>query len=184
MDKTFVTFNIEIGAEAEFLSFLRKNASEYKMLGAFPVLGVYDIVGKFQGARDEVYRERVLDMKRKNNDIRATLTLGELEDVGFEKEEDATLGKKSFCLINTQIGQENEVVKQLDAIEGVTEVHPVYGVYDIVAKYEAKFSDELESLLNWQIRKIPDIRSTLKLRVVEGGFIVDDKGNIIDYIIS
>jgi len=39
----------------------------------------------------------------------------------------------AFVLINTEIGSESDVLKELKGVEGVDEASAVYGVYDIVA---------------------------------------------------
>jgi len=183
-DKTFVLVNTEIAAEKDVLSFLRKNASEYKMLGAFPVFGVYNIVGKFKGNHKEVYDNSVSDLRRRNKNVRETLTISTAGDSNFEKGEDTNLTRRSFCVINTEIRRESEALKDLDSIKGVTEAHVVYEVYDIVAKAEAKTSGDLKDLVDWKIRRIPAIRSTIELRILDGGFLVDDKGNITEYVVN
>jgi len=44
----------------------------------------------------------------------------------------------AFVLINTEIGAEESVVATLKNIEEVKEAYLAYGVYDIVAKIEAR----------------------------------------------
>ncbi|MEM3807420.1 MAG: Lrp/AsnC ligand binding domain-containing protein, partial [Nitrososphaerota archaeon] len=48
----------------------------------------------------------------------------------------------AFVLINTEIGAEEEVVKQIKKLPAVKEAYLVYGVYDIVAKVEAETMDK------------------------------------------
>jgi len=73
----------------------------------------------------------------------------------------------AFVLINTEIGAENEVLKQLKGIEGVEEAHAVYGVYDIVAKVKAETMDKLKEIVTWNIRRLDKVRSTLTMIVIE-----------------
>ncbi|MCS7095638.1 MAG: Lrp/AsnC ligand binding domain-containing protein [Candidatus Bathyarchaeota archaeon] len=74
---------------------------------------------------------------------------------------------KAFVLINTEIGSETEVVKELRKIEGVEEAYPVYGVYDIVAKVSADTMDKLKEIVTWRIRRLDKVRSTLTMIIIE-----------------
>jgi len=74
---------------------------------------------------------------------------------------------KAFVLINTEIGSESDVVKQLRSVEGVEEAHAVYGVYDIVAKISADSMDKLKEIVTWRIRKLDKVRSTLTMIIIE-----------------
>ncbi len=75
---------------------------------------------------------------------------------------------EAIVLINTDIGAEEEVMNALGTIEGVTEAYIVYGVYDIVAKVKAPTTEALKEIISSKIRKIPNVRSTLTMIVVEG----------------
>jgi len=74
---------------------------------------------------------------------------------------------EAIVLINTDIGAEEEVLNQLMNVEGVREAHIVYGVYDIIAKVEAPTTEKLKEIITSNIRKIPKVRSTLTMIVVE-----------------
>ncbi len=74
---------------------------------------------------------------------------------------------KAFVLINTEIGSESDVVKQLRSVEGVEEAYAVYGVYDIVAKITADSMDKLKEIVTWRIRKLDKVRSTLTMIIIE-----------------
>ncbi len=74
----------------------------------------------------------------------------------------------AIVLINTDIGAEEEVLSELDRIEGVTEAYVVYGVYDIVVKVQAPSMDKLKEIVTTRIRRLPKVRSTLTMIVVEG----------------
>jgi len=73
----------------------------------------------------------------------------------------------AFVLINTEIGAEADVVKELRKIEGVEEAYTVYGVYDIVAKIRANSMDKLKEIVTWHIRRLNKVRSTLTMIVME-----------------
>lgn len=75
---------------------------------------------------------------------------------------------EAIVLINTDIGSEEEVLNMLSNIEGVVEAYIVYGVYDIVVKVRASTTEELKDVISSRIRKIPKVRSTLTMVVIEG----------------
>jgi len=74
---------------------------------------------------------------------------------------------KAFVLINTEIGSEADVLKDLKKVEGIVEAHAVYGVYDIVARVEADTMDKLKEIVTWRVRRLDKVRSTLTMIVVE-----------------
>ncbi|MEM2098440.1 MAG: Lrp/AsnC ligand binding domain-containing protein [Candidatus Bathyarchaeia archaeon] len=73
----------------------------------------------------------------------------------------------AFVLINTEIGSESEVLKDLKKVEGVDDAFAVYGVYDIVARVRADTMDKLKETVTWRIRRLDKVRSTLTMIVVE-----------------
>lgn len=86
------------------------------------------------------------------------------------------MAPQADVLINTEIGSEVDVLKELKKIEGVDSAEAVYGVYDIRARVKTKTMDELKDIINWKIRKLDKVRSSLQLTIVEGApsFVRDD----------
>jgi len=76
---------------------------------------------------------------------------------------------EAFVLINTEVGSEGEVLKALMEVEGVEEAYVVYGVYDVVAKIRAPDIESLKAIVTTNIRKLPKVKSTLTMVIVEGG---------------
>ncbi len=74
----------------------------------------------------------------------------------------------AYVLINCELGSEEEIIKQLKEIEGVTEVLGTFGAYDILSKIESSTVEALRETITWKIRKIDKIRSTLTLMGIEG----------------
>ncbi|MFW9914034.1 MAG: Lrp/AsnC family transcriptional regulator [Candidatus Thorarchaeota archaeon] len=72
-----------------------------------------------------------------------------------------------FVLINSAIGAENNVLTALQEIDAVVETYIVYGVYDIIAKVRGPSMDEIRTIVHGEIRKIPEVRNTLTMVVVE-----------------
>ena len=68
----------------------------------------------------------------------------------------------AFVLLNTELGSEDSIVKELRNLEGVKEVFQVYGVYDIIVKVNADDKEELQRKV-LLIRRLDDIKSTLTL---------------------
>ncbi|HVP26360.1 MAG TPA: Lrp/AsnC ligand binding domain-containing protein [Candidatus Bathyarchaeia archaeon] len=73
----------------------------------------------------------------------------------------------AFVLINTEIGSEADVLKDLKKVEGVEEAYAVYGVYDIIARVKANTMDRLKEIVTWRVRRLDKVRSTLTMIVVE-----------------
>ena len=74
----------------------------------------------------------------------------------------------AYVLINCELGSEEELIKQLKELDGVTEVHGTFGAYDILSKIESSTVESLRETITWKIRKIDKIRSTLTLMGIEG----------------
>jgi len=74
----------------------------------------------------------------------------------------------AYVLINCELGSEEEIIKQLMELEGVSEVHGTFGAYDILSKIESSTVEALRETITWKIRKIDKIRSTLTLMGIEG----------------
>ena len=75
----------------------------------------------------------------------------------------------AFLLINTELGSEADVLKDLKKVEGVEEANAVYGVYDIVVRVKASTMDRLKEVVSRKIRRLDKIRSTLTMIEVEEG---------------
>ncbi|MCW4032894.1 MAG: Lrp/AsnC ligand binding domain-containing protein [Candidatus Bathyarchaeota archaeon] len=74
----------------------------------------------------------------------------------------------AFVLISTELGEEENLLKQLKSVSNVKEAHIVYGVYDIVVKVEAENMDILKEMVTRNIRSLSEVRSTITMTVAEG----------------
>ena len=72
----------------------------------------------------------------------------------------------SFVFIITEPASMPEVLKEVEAIEGVEKAEMVYGVYDIAAKVKTDTMDQLKQIIAFNIRKIDNVSSTQTLMVV------------------
>jgi len=88
---------------------------------------------------------------------------------------DYRMAPEATVLINTEIGSESDVLKELKKIGNITEAEALYGVYDIRVRIRGKTMDELNETVTWKIRQLDKVRSTLKLTAIEDdSFIRDD----------
>ena len=74
----------------------------------------------------------------------------------------------AFILINTEIGFEESVLKELNKLTNIKDAYVTYGVYDIVVKVESDSMDDLKGVISHNIRRLDKVRSTLTMIVVEG----------------
>jgi len=71
---------------------------------------------------------------------------------------------KGIVLIDTESGTEKDVVGKIQNLEGVKEVHIVYGHNDLIAKVEAENIKELREMV-CHIREMDAIHATSTLLV-------------------
>jgi len=74
--------------------------------------------------------------------------------------------KRAFVMINTNVGTETVLAKDLKKIEGIVGVYQVYGAFDIVVVIEAESDEHLRDIVFSRIRTLKYLRSTLTLNVV------------------
>ena len=65
-----------------------------------------------------------------------------------------TLG---FVLISTEPGKDREVYNQLLKVPEITELVPLFGEFDLIAKLEANSFDKLGRLVAEKIRAVPSV---------------------------
>jgi len=70
---------------------------------------------------------------------------------------------KAYVLINTELGQEAAVVDSLSQVEGITGVHSLYGIYDVIAQVEAESMDKVKEIVFNQIRRLDSVKTTITL---------------------
>lgn len=75
--------------------------------------------------------------------------------------------KTALVLIQTEIGAESKVLDELMKIPEIKEAYAVYGTYDIVTKIETDSLEKIREVVTNKIRKLPDIRTTVTMIVVE-----------------
>ena len=73
----------------------------------------------------------------------------------------------AYILVNTEVGEEESVLKILKEKPHVKEAYLVYGVYDIIARVEAEGMQALKDVITANIRRIDAVRSTLTMIVMQ-----------------
>ena len=73
----------------------------------------------------------------------------------------------AFVLLTTEIGAEKHVLNALKRLEGVQEVHHLWGVYDILAHIKAEDMDTLKQIINKHIERIGKVNSKLTMIINE-----------------
>ena len=73
----------------------------------------------------------------------------------------------AYVLLNTEIGAENQVLEALKKIDGVEEVHNLWGVYDLIANVKADNIEKLQSIITKKITKINKINTKVTMIVSE-----------------
>ena len=73
----------------------------------------------------------------------------------------------AFVLLNTELGKEENIIRDLKNFEEVKEVFRVYGVYDIIAKVESDTMDKVKEIIIWKLRKLTGVKSTLTMMVTK-----------------
>jgi len=73
----------------------------------------------------------------------------------------------AYVLINNEPKHMENVVSILEKLEAVVEIFPVYGVYDVVAKVQAKTMEKLKDIVTWKVRSLDEVRSTITMLILE-----------------
>ena len=73
---------------------------------------------------------------------------------------------EAFVMISSEVGQEHQVISELQAVPEVKESYLVYGVYDIIARVEAESMQHLKDVIGQRIRQLDSVRTTLTMVVV------------------
>jgi len=70
----------------------------------------------------------------------------------------------AIVLINMKPDAEG-IAESLSALEGVKEVHGLYGIYDIIVFIEAESMSALKDVINTKVRRLGGINATLTMIV-------------------
>jgi DNA-binding Lrp family transcriptional regulator len=72
--------------------------------------------------------------------------------------------EKAFVLINTNDDIDDDLLlAQLKKIDGISEAYKVSGIYNILIKVEADTMDKVAKVVNYRLKNLKNIRSTLTM---------------------
>ncbi|MCI4338785.1 MAG: Lrp/AsnC ligand binding domain-containing protein [Thermoplasmata archaeon] len=74
-----------------------------------------------------------------------------------------------FLLVEVEVGKLEDVLRRMQAIPGVIEVHTVTGPFDLIVKVQAPHINEALDTVVHKIRRIPGLKSTETLVTVGVG---------------
>jgi DNA-binding Lrp family transcriptional regulator len=72
----------------------------------------------------------------------------------------------AYVLVQSTIGHEMEVLRDLLKIDLVKEAKGTFGYYDILVKIEASSEKEIESVITKKIRDVKNVNTTTTLSVI------------------
>lgn len=68
-----------------------------------------------------------------------------------------------FVLIGVEPKKERDVYNALIKIDGVVEIYPLFGEYDLIAKVEAADYNQIGELVVSKVRAVPGVKTTRTL---------------------
>lgn len=75
--------------------------------------------------------------------------------------------RHAFVFINTESETYDNAIEDLKQIEGVNEVYPSKGAYEIIAKVSGESLEHLREVVFRRIKNVLSIKSTLTLMVID-----------------
>ena len=72
----------------------------------------------------------------------------------------------AYILVQSAIGHEMEVLRELLKIQFVKEAKGTFGYYDILVKIEADSEKEIEKIITKKIRRVKNVNTTTTLSVI------------------
>ncbi len=169
MAKAYVLIVNESGTEDSVISNL-KNIST--ITNAFGTFGVYDILAKLESSDEQNIQHDISNRIRKISNIRSTLTLLVDKKPGIlkiNKNEQGVLDAhmaQAFITIRCAKSDEPDIMKSLENIPEVIEADMLVGNFEIICKTAAPTYNDISEIISKKIRKIPGIKSTITINVV------------------
>jgi len=169
MATAYVLIVNESGTEDSVISNLNKIPS---VTDAFGTFGVYDILTKLESSDEQNIQNDISNGIRKISNIRSTLTLLVDKKPGFlktNKIEQEIFDKhmaQAFVTIHCSKSDELGVMKNLEEIPEVIEANVLIGNHEIICKIVAPTYNDISEIVTKRIRKIPRIKSTITINVV------------------
>jgi len=169
MVKAYVLIVNETGTEDSVISNLNNIPT---VTNAFGTFGAYDILTKLVSSNDQDIHYDISNGIRKISNIRSTLTLLVDEKPGISKTNEIeqkvldTHMAQAFITIHCSKSNEDTVMKGLEKIPEVVEADILVGNFEIICRIVAPTYNDISEIVSKKIRKIPGIKSTITINVV------------------
>jgi len=169
MAKAYVLIINESGKEDSVISNLKNISS---ITNAFGTFGSYDILAKLESSNEQNIQNDISNGIRKISNIRETLTLlvdknpGITKTNKIEREVLDTYMTQAFVTIHCLKSDESKILEYLGNIPEVIEADRLIGNYEVICKIAAPTYNDISEILSKKIRKIPEIKSTITINVI------------------
>lgn len=169
MDSVYVLITSEVGRDDSIIALLKNIENVKEAHGTF---GSYDIITKLEANNEDELQNTISKHIRKIQLIRSTLTLS-VQKNAFRKtndDENEVLAKHmahAYILINCTKLDLERIVKDLQKIPEVIECNSLFGSFELICKVVAPSYNDISEIVSKKIRKIPGIKSTVTLNVIE-----------------
>ncbi|MBN1683501.1 Lrp/AsnC family transcriptional regulator [Candidatus Bathyarchaeota archaeon] len=80
---------------------------------------------------------------------------------------------KAYVLLNTDLGMEPEVIKNLSSVKDIKKCYSLYGIYDILVEVEGENMDKIKDIIFNTIRRAEYVKSTITL-ITYGDPLIND----------
>ena len=70
---------------------------------------------------------------------------------------------KAFVLLNTELGMESKIIEALNGVDEITNIHSLYGIYDLIIEMEADSMDKIKEVVFNKVRRLDNVKSTITL---------------------
>jgi len=170
MSEYYVLTVNDTGTDDSVISGL-KNIDSVK--AAYGTFGSYDIITKLESPDELKLENDISHRLRHIPHIRATLSLEISKDSGFKKtnqSENEVLNKfmsRAFVIIRCNRSNESQVIGDLKKIPEIIESSILIGSFEIICKAVAPSYGDISDIITNKIRKIPNVKSTITLNMIE-----------------
>ncbi|NND86244.1 MAG: AsnC family transcriptional regulator [Nitrosopumilus sp.] len=169
MAKAYVLIVNDSGFEDSVISNLRNIGSIKSAHGTF---GSYDVLAKLESFDEESIQNDLSKGIRKISKIRSTLTLLVDKKPGLSKTSESERQvldehmAQAYIAIHCFKSDEDKIMSELNKIPEVIEGDLLVGNYEIICKVAAPSYNEISEIISKKIRKIPEIKSTNTINLI------------------
>ena len=169
MTQAYVLIVNESGTDDSVISNLSNLSS---IVDAFGTFGTYDILTKLESPDEQIIHNDISNGIRKIPHVRSTLTLlvdrtpGILKTTNIEETVLDDHASQAFVGIRCLKSLESNIVENLEKIPEVISADILIGSYDILCRIVAPTYNDISDIISKNIRKIPGIRSTMTINVI------------------